>query len=127
MPATGNFVLDKGYDTSVALTKKRAVKLTGEELVGPVTAATDVIAGVNQFDVTAAEIAKGKGASVRVGGIAVMEASAAITVGALVGLAADGRAAPSGVNVRVIGHCTKGCTAAGQEVSVALTLAGHLG
>jgi hypothetical protein len=126
MPATGNFVLDKGYDAASALTKKRACKLVGEELVGPVTAIADIPIGVTQFDVSAAEIAKGKGASVRLQGIAVMECSAAIAAGALVQMAADGRAAPytGASGARILGLCTHGATTSGNEVSVHLDLPG---
>jgi hypothetical protein len=38
MPATGNFLLDKGYDAAAALTIYRAVKFSAEETVTPVTA-----------------------------------------------------------------------------------------
>jgi Uncharacterized conserved protein (DUF2190) len=128
MPATGNFLLDKGYDAAGVLVKKRACKMVGEELVGPITAIADVPIGVAQFDVSAAEIAKGKGASVRLAGISVMECSAAIAAGALVQMAADGRAAPytGASGARILGLCTKGATTAGNEVSVALDLPGGL-
>lgn len=126
MPATGNFLLDKGYDVQAAIVKKRAVKLVGEELVGPVTAIADIPIGVAQFDCTTGEIAKGKGASVRLAGISVMECSAAIAAGGLVQMASDGRAAPytGASGARLLGLCTKGSTTAGQEVSVHLDLPG---
>ena len=60
MPSTGNFVLDKGYAASAALIKYRAVKMTAEETVSPVTTKTDVVIGVPQFDVATLEITKGK-------------------------------------------------------------------
>jgi len=126
LPATGNFILDKGYDASAAITKFRAVKFTAEETVAPVTAIGDMVIGIEQFGVTAAEIAKGKGASVRTQGISEMEASAAIAVGAEVGITADGRAAAMGAGVRSIGVCTKGCANAGERISVMLNLPGRV-
>lgn len=128
MPATGNFLLDKGYDVQAAILKKRAVKMVGEELVGPITGIADVPLGVAQFDVTTPEIAKGKGASVRLNGISVMECSAGIVAGALVQMTSDGRAAPyvGASGARVLGICTKGATTAGNEVSVSLDLPGAL-
>lgn len=128
MPATGNFILDKGYDVSAALTKKRAVKFTAEETVGPITAINDIPIGVSKFDVTAAEILLGKGASIREEGISVMEATATIVVGTLVQMAADGRAAPyaAASGARILGVCTKGAVGAGSEVSVKLDLPGGI-
>jgi hypothetical protein len=128
MPATANFILDKGFDAAAAITKFRAVKLTTTaEQVTPVTAVSDQVIGVEQFGVTAAEILKGKGASVRVAGISEMEASAAITIGDRVGIAADGRAKTAVVGDRVVGVCfNKGATAAGERISVLLDLPGML-
>jgi hypothetical protein len=124
MPATGNFVLDKGYDAGAALTKYRAVKFTADEVVGPITAITDVVAGVEQYGVTAGEIAKGKGASVRrAPGITIMEASEAIAVGVEVCITADGRAqslATAAATARVIGVCEHPSSGVGARCSVAL-------
>jgi hypothetical protein len=124
MPATRNFILNKGYDLSAAVTKNRAVKMTAEETVGPVTAATDIVIGVAEFSRTAGDIARGVGVNVWLSGIAIMEAAAAITAGTRVQLVADGRATPAvgASGARILGTCTKGCTGAGQEVSVALDL-----
>lgn len=126
MPAYGNFVLDKGYDAAAQITKYRAVKLTGEETVGPVTAITDQVIGIAQFDVLTAEIAKGKGASVREAGISEMECSAAIAVGALVTIAADGRAKTAANGERIVGQCLKGTANAGERAAVRLSLPGPL-
>ncbi len=104
---TGNYIQDKGYDAAAALTKFRAVKFTAAETVGPVTADTDVIAGVVQHDVSAAEILRGKGASVRVEGDSQMECTGNIAIGALVVIAADGRAVTGTAGDRVIGHCVE--------------------
>lgn len=120
--ATGNFVLDKGYDASAAITKYRAVKMTGvAEQAGPVTANTDEILGFAQFSVSAAEIAKGKGTSVRLIGITEAEAVGAIDEGNWVTLEADGRvsvlANASGKTIigKCVGHAS---TNAGDRISL---------
>lgn len=123
------FVLSRGFDAEAAITKHRAVKAgTIAESVIPVAAATDVALGVAEFDVTAAEMTKGKQASVQMAGIVEMEASAALVAGALVGLAANGRAAAAGAGVRTIGVVVGNPAAgAGERVSVLLALPGILG
>lgn len=105
--ATGNFVLDKGYNAAAAISKFKAVKLSAAETVTPVTANTDVVHGWPQFDVSAAEILKGKGASVRVIGVTEAVASAAIAVGVACQLEADGRvsAAVGASGKRLVGRC----------------------
>lgn len=125
MPATGNFVLSKGYDAAAALTKYTAVKFTAEETVGPVTAVNDVVAGVAQFDVTTAEIAKGKGASIAVEGATVMIAGGTCTVGALAGLMADGKVHDAATGNRIIGMFRQGATV-GNQASVELSLPGSI-
>ena len=126
MPSYGNFVLDKGYNASAAITKFRAVKMTAEETVGPVTAITDQPIGIEQFGVTAGEITKGKGASVRTDGISEMEASAAVAVGALVAIAADGRGKTAATGERIVGVCLEAAGGAGERMSVRLRLPGVL-
>src|SRR5687767_9923423 len=107
MAAYGNFVLDKGYDAAAAITKYRAVKFSAEETVTPVTAITDQVAGIEQFGVTAGEILKGKGASVREMGISEMEIAATITVGQMVTINASGLAKPAATGERIVGVCVK--------------------
>ena len=126
MPAYGNFVLDKGYDAAAAITKFRAVKFSAEETVTPVTAITDQVIGVEQFGVSAAEILKGKGASVRTDGITEMECSAAIAIGALVSIAADGRCKTAATGERIVGLCVKATANAGERAAVRLRLPGVL-
>lgn len=105
--ATGNYILDKGYNAAAAITKFYAVKYSAAETVTPVTANTDRIAGFAQFGVTAPEIAKGKGASVRVEGITEAVATGAIAIGVQVQLEADGRvsAAVGASGKRIVGVC----------------------
>jgi hypothetical protein len=104
---TRNYIQDKGYNAAAALTKFRAVKFSAAETVTPVTADTDVIAGVVQHDVTTDEIALGKGASICVEGDTMMECTGNITAPALVTLAADGRATAATTGDRVIGTCVE--------------------
>lgn len=125
--ATGNFILDKGYDAAAAITKFRAVKFSAAETVTPVTADTDVIAGFAQFSVSAAEILKGKGASVRMEGITEAEATAAISVGQLVTLAADGRVTAAVSGDRVVGTCVgHPSTNAGDRISLKIDTSGQI-
>ena len=104
---TRNYIQDKGYNAAAALTKFRAVKFSAAETVTPVTAATDVIAGVVQHDVTAEEILQGKGASIAVEGDTLMECAGNIAIGALVTVSATGLAVSATTGDRVIGHCVE--------------------
>ena len=123
---TRNYIQDKGYNAAAALTKFRAVKFSAAETVTPVTAITDVIAGVVQHDVTAGEITRGKGASIAVEGDTIMEASAAIAIGVPVTITANGRAAGPTTGARVIGHCVEAASGAGEFCRVHLTPNGAL-
>lgn len=127
--ATGNFILDKGYNAAAAITKFRAVKFSAAETVTPITAITDLIAGFAQFSVSAAEILRGKGASVRVEGITEAEASGAVAVGAWVELVNDGRvkAAVAASGARIVGRCVgHPATNAGDRISLKVTTNGTL-
>jgi hypothetical protein len=124
--ATGNYLQDKGYDAAAAITKFRAVKFSAEETVTPVTAITDVIAGVAQVGVSAGELAKGKGVAVRQDGSTEWECSAAIAVGALVSAGTDGRCKTAATGERVHGHCEEATAAAGDRARVHLKLNGAL-
>jgi len=124
---TGNYIQDKGYNAAAALTKFRAVKFSAAETVTPVTAITDVIAGVVQHDVTAPEITRGKGASIRVEGDTVMECAGNITAPALVTVNASGQAKAAATGERVIGTCIESnADGAGGYARVHLTTAGNL-
>lgn len=128
--ADSNFVLSRGFIPAAgqAFTKHRAVKMSAAETVTPITAAGDVTIGVAEMDVTLADAAKGKDVTVQMIGIVEMEASVALAVGALVGLAANGRAAAAGAGVRTIGVVVGNpAGAAGERVSVLLALPGLLG
>ena len=128
--ATSNFVLGRGFDTTVALVRNRFVKAgaaAADPLVTPVTAVTDVPLGVTEYDVSAAEILKGKGASVQMVGIVKVEATGAIAVGGLVAPSANGRAQPAVATNRVVGVCVgHPATNAGDVIDVLLGLPGGI-
>lgn len=118
--AWANFILDIGMDAAAAVTKFRFVKYSAAETVTPVTGIADVPAGVAQFTVSAGDIAKGKGATVRTMGVSEVEASAAIAVGALVEMLADGRVRTitGASGARVVGRCVGSpATNAGDRIS----------
>lgn len=126
MPATQNVVLSKGYDAGGAITKKRFVKISGEQQVVQCSVAGEAALGVSLFSVSAAEILKGKGASVLEMGRAIVEAGAAITVGAKIATDNQGRAITAVSTNNVLGICEKGASGAGNECTVRLTSIGIL-
>lgn len=126
MPATRNYILDKGFDAAAALTKFRACKFTANpEEVTPITTLGEDGAGVVQYDVTAGDLTRGKGASVALEGITEWEASAAIARGAEVTVAADGRCVTvaGGGTQRVWGKAMQAASGAGVRISVLLNAA----
>lgn len=128
--ASGNFVLDKGYDAGGEILKFHAVKYSGEaEEVVPVSSGDDNIAGFAQFGVTTAEIGQGKGASVRILGITEAVASGAIDVGDQCQLESDGRvsAAVAASGKRVVGKCVgNAASTAGDRISLLIDPVGDL-
>jgi hypothetical protein len=105
--AWGNFLLDIGHDAAAAVGKFKVVKYSAAETVTPVTAITDIMAGVAQFDVTAGDITRGKGSSDRVMGVSEVVATGAIAVGVYCQLEADGRvsAMVGASGKRIVGVC----------------------
>jgi hypothetical protein len=125
--AWGNFLLDVGMDASGAISKYRLVKYTSAETVTAVTAIADDPIGVSQFGVTTGEIAKGKGASVRVHGVSEVEASGAIAVGQRCQLETDGRVklAVAASGARLVGRCVgHPSTNAGDRISMLIIQGG---
>jgi len=119
--ATGNFLLDKGYDALGAIGKNRAVRLVSEETVSQVTLSAQVVLGVSQFGVTADEILAGKGASVRRDGRTEWECGAAVPLGSYVMADTLGRAIVATAGNPVAGMCDgDASTAAGEYISVDL-------
>lgn len=119
-------MLDKGFDAAAAITKFRGVKFSANpEEVTPITVLGEDGIGVAQYDVSAAEILKGKGVSVALEGITEMEASAAIAKGAEVTVAADGRVVTcaAGGTQRIWGRAMQAASGAGVRISVFLNAA----
>lgn len=119
--AWGNFLLDVGFDTTTAIVKFRMVELTAAETVAAVNAITDFPIGVNQYEVTTADVARGKGASVRVWGISEVEAAGAIAVGVRCQLENNGRvsAEVGASGKRIVGLCVgHPSTNAGDRISM---------
>lgn len=119
---TRNYMQDKGYDAAAAITKFRAVKFSAEETVTPVTAVTDVIAGIAQESVSAGDITHGKGAVIAVEGDTEWEANAALAVGTRVGVLADGRCKAAAAAEPFHGWVVEPSGAAGERVRVHLAL-----
>jgi Uncharacterized conserved protein (DUF2190) len=124
MPASQNFVLAKGYDAGSAITKKRFVKFSADQTVVQCTVLGETACGVALFDVAAAEITKGKGASVLTEGRAIVEAAAAIAIGAKVTTNASGQAITAATGNNVLGICDEPASGAGAECSVHLGIGG---
>lgn len=106
--AWGNFVLDKGFLATGALTKYRCVKAAATtEQVSPIAAITDDIFGVAQFGITAAELLQGKDASIRLMGVSEVEAAGAILYGRWCTLEADGRVSQlvAASGKKIVGKC----------------------
>lgn len=128
MPATMNIGAAKGKNTSTPLTKKRFVKLDSAasdgETVMAVDTAGELAYGVTLFSVSAAEISRGKGASVITEGRAILEAAEAIAVGDLVSADNLGRAQVANTGDYIMGMCDEPAAALGNECSVRLEIAG---
>lgn len=119
-----NFVLTKGYPAAAAITKKRAVKFVGDgtQSVTPVTAEGDMVIGIAEFSVSAAEITKGKKVTVATEGRAVMEGAGVIAEGQAVGIDASGKAILFNTGARFIGICDEPCAGNGLDCSVHLDI-----
>lgn len=128
MPATFNPAEAKGKNASGPITKQRFVKLdaaaTDGETVKQCDTAGELAYGVSMFSVSASEITKGKGASVITAGRAIVEASAALAVGAKVATTNDGRAATAVAGNNVLGTIDEPAAGAGDECTVHLWAAG---
>ena len=116
MPAVGNYERAKGYDVAAGQTiqKYHFVKFSGSsDAVGnpsvqQVSATSDKPAGVAIFDVTAAEVLRGKGASVLEEGISPVVASGTVNPGDLAGLTATGAVRTAQSGDRVVGQVHHG-------------------
>lgn len=129
--ASGNFVLDKGYNAGAPITKFTAVKKskTDPETVVPVTANDDIVLGWSQFEVTQDEIDRGKGCSVRLLGITEAVAAGAIEDGDVCQLEANGKVvtAVNSSGAREVGVCVgHASTTDGDRISMFVNPFGDL-
>jgi predicted RecA/RadA family phage recombinase len=124
--ADSNFVMGRGFLASAALTKHRAVKAHASvaETVSPVTAEGDEILGVVKFDVSAADIERGKTASIDMMGIVELESADTFAVGDTVAIDSAGRGIQPNSGARNIGVCVGNPGASGDRISVMLSLPG---
>ena len=122
-----NYLLDKGYIAQSVIAQFHAVKGgTLDETVTAVTGAADLIVGVAQQPVVAADVNK-QAIDVRHMGITKMVAGAAVTKDAAVGLTAAGRATPAtGAGTRAIGVARTAAAANGDWIDVELTPLGQV-
>lgn len=118
--AGADTVLDLPYQASAAVTKNRWVKLSGNQTVAPAAAVTDICLGIATVDVSTPEAASGKTLSVKVLGVAWVEAAAAITQGVKVGPSINGRAQTAVTTQVVHGIALKAAAAAGDLIPVLL-------
>lgn len=113
--------LIKNYSAGAAIAPARIVKFSAAETVIQAAAVSDSLIGVSN-EVGAAS---GERQDVVLSGIAYIEASAAITAGALVTSDASGRAAAAapaaGANNRVIGIALEAAAATGDIIRVFLS------
>lgn len=115
-------VVDLGFVSTEAITKFRFVKADGGQPRGidMCDTAGEKALGVAQHDVSAAHAAEGAHANVRLMGISVIEAGAALTVGADVMTDAAGKAVAATATNRVLGTALMGASADGDLTVVAL-------
>lgn len=123
-----NDVLSKGFIADSAIPKFYAVKLSGKENCTVVTVKGELTEGVCQEEITADDVTDGRVAAVRVMGITNCVASAAISQGDEVTVAADGRVATvvAASGDRVLGIAQNAAAQAGDWVPVLLTPAGRV-
>jgi len=124
--ADSNFVMGRGFLASAAITKHRAVKAHASiaETVSPVSAEGDEVLGVAKFDVSAADIERGKTVSVDMMGIVELEAAATIAVGDNVAIDGNGAGVQANSGARTIGVCVGNPGDSGDRISVMLSLPG---
>lgn len=126
MPASGNYVLNKGKAAGGAIAKKRFVKLdTSEpETVVQCDSQGEHAYGVSMFTVTTDEIDLGKGCTVQVEGRAVVECgTTGLEVGQFVTTTSDGRAMVATTGDIILGVCDQRGDQVGDECSVLLSMA----
>jgi hypothetical protein len=107
MAGGANFILDKGYKATAALTQFLAVKLSTLDTVAPIAGLTDAPLGIVQETITAGDATNGRMADIRLMGISRAIAGGTITLGDRVKVDATGKLITvpgvAGTNDRVVG------------------------
>lgn len=76
-----NYVLDKGFQASGAITKYKCVELGAGEIVNQANALNDPVIGIAQETITATDATNGRVVSVRMAGISRCIAGGTIAIG----------------------------------------------
>jgi len=113
-------LLELPYKATTAIVKLRFVKISGDQTIAAVAAATDRALGVAKVDISAAEFALGKGTVVQVLGVAWVEAGAAVAINAFVQPDSVGRAITAVSTGFTAGVALKAAAAAGDWIPVLL-------
>lgn len=121
----GNYLMDKGYDVSNPISIFQFVKGDGAGGVEPVTSTSDEPLGVSQFHVTASEMLKGKGSSVRGMGISEVYCTGDVSLGDPAGLVADGTVRTAQSGDLIVGQFRSDGIGGGRA-AVALSLPGSI-
>jgi hypothetical protein len=123
-----DFVLDKGFVAQSALTQYTAVKFgTAEETCTAVTGATDVMIGVTQQTVSAADATIGRMAvDVRMLGITKVVAGGTVTRGTRMAFNASGQAVTAGATGTRLDGIFMTSGVSGDWVDVFLTPGGQV-
>lgn len=120
MPATQNVELAKGFDTTSAITKHRFCKLVSgsPQTVEMCDTAGERAYGVSEFSVSDAEILKGKGVTLNLEGLLILEAGEALDEGDLVATDDEGRAVVATSGDWILGTVSEAAGALGNECTV---------
>lgn len=115
-------ILEKSAKADGALTKFRAVKAgSSQDHVAASTAATDVVIGIVQEEVTADDATKGRVVNIRILGVSHAIAGAALSPYTRVTVDATGRMVAAAAGNTQVGIWTTNATAANDRGTVLLT------
>lgn len=98
-----NFVLDLPYKAAAAITQFSAVKLSADDTVTPVTAATDFTIGFCQETVATADVTSGRVCDIRVMGVTRAIAGGTVTRGTNATVNASAQVVAAATGNRVCG------------------------
>jgi hypothetical protein len=118
-----NFVLDKGYQATTAITQFRAVTQVADTGVKQTDAAAAVVLGVAQENISAADATSGRIADIRMMGItrAINGTAGALARSTLVATDNTGRVVAATTGQAAVGLTLSAATAQGDQVDLLLT------